>query len=137
MRVRGKIVSTIFVAIAGSLVGAGIVVARQESANPITASNYLYIEEFEFAAGVVPNAAIAEASQWVKDMRKTGEFKSVRLFIHNTGPRFALYVLTEPKSWQAIETGFGKFLAARADVMTKPQTWAGHSDNLLSEIPVQ
>ena len=137
MKTQGKLVWTGLAVAIASLAGAGIVVARQQPANPITGANYLYIEEFEIATGVAPNDAIAEASQWVRDMRKTGEFKSVRLLIHNTGPRFALYVLSEPKSWQAIESGFDKFLTARPDIMTKPLKWAHHSDNLLSELSVQ
>jgi len=60
----------------------------------------------------------------------------VRLFIHNTGPAFSLYIMMEPKSWQAIETGADKFLAARPDILGKPLKWARHSDNLLSEVPV-
>lgn len=91
----------------------------------------------QFAPGMVPNQAIAEASGWVRAMRGTGEFKSVRLYIHNTGPAFALYVMAEPNSWQAIETGFEKFFAAFPNMMNEPFRWGPHSDNLLSEIAVQ
>ena len=70
-------------------------------------------------------------------MRATGEYKSVRLFIHNTGPRLALYILGEPKSWQAIEDGEAKFFAANPELLEQPITWATHSDNLLAEIAVE
>jgi hypothetical protein len=67
----------------------------------------------------------------------SGHAEHWRIQEHNTGPRFALYILSEPNSWQAIETGFEKFLAARPDFMSSPLTWGLHSDNLLSEIPVE
>jgi hypothetical protein len=111
--------------------------AQQQPSSAITGTNYLYIEEFEIPAGIAPNDAIAEASQWTRDIRKTGEYKNVRLFIHNTGPVFALYVMAEPNNWQAIETGANKFFAARPDIMAKPIRWGRHSDNLLSEIRVE
>ena len=52
-----------------------------------------------------------------------------------TGPTY-LY-LEETDNWQSLETGFEKLLAALPDFMDEPFRWAGHSDNLLSEIPVE
>ncbi len=86
---------------------------------------------------MVPDEAIARLSGWVRSLRKTGEFKSVRLYIHNTGPRFSLYILTEPKNWQSIETGFEKFLAANPEIMSGPLGFGRHTDNLLSEVSVE
>lgn len=106
------------------------------AANPITGPRYLYIEEFEIPTGTAPSDAIAESASWVGDLRKTEEYRDVRLYIHNTGPAFSLYIMMEPKSWQALETGANKFLAARPDILGKPLKWARHSDNLLSEVPV-
>jgi hypothetical protein len=103
----------------------------------ITGPTYLYIEEFEIAPGQIPNEAIAEATEWVKILRESGEFTSVRLFIHNTGPRFALYLLLETDNWQSFETGFEKLLAEISDFMDEPFRWGRHADNLLSEIPVE
>ena len=100
------------------------------------AANLLYIESFELAPGAVPNEAIAQAQGWAKSYRATGEYKSVRLFVHHTGPNFALYLMLEPKSWQAIQDGQNKFFEARSEEMDKPFNWANHSDNLLSEIPL-
>ncbi len=108
-----------------------------QQADVITGPTYLYLEEFEIAPGQIPNEAIAEMTEWVKIMRESGEFTSVRLFIHNTGPRFALYLLIETDNWQSLETGFEKLLAALPEFMDEPFRWAGHSDNLLSEIPVE
>lgn len=115
-----------------------LVIAQDDTGEEaISGSNYLYIEEFELAPGAVTNEAIAEAQDWVKGYRATGEYKSVRLFIHNTGPRFALYMLLEQKSWQAIEDGQAKFFAANPELMDRSFNWGVHSDNLLGEIPVE
>ncbi len=103
----------------------------------VAAGNYLYIEEFEIPPGTTVNKAVAESTEMVKQLRKTGEFKTVRLYIHNTGPRFAMYVLVEPKSWQALETGFQKVFAAHPEWNDMPAWWNTHSDNLLSEISVE
>ena len=102
----------------------------------ITGPNYLYINELEIATGMIPSEAVAEASTLVKVWRETGEFKSVRLFMHNTGPRFALYLIFEPNSWQSLETGWKKIFEAYP-LMDKPWPWGSHSDNLLSEILVE
>jgi len=109
---------------------------EQAPASPISGSNYLYIQEYEIGPGTVPDDAVSLAQEWVKKFRATGEYKSVRLYIHNTGPRFALYILMEPKSWQAIEDGANKFFAANPEIMNQPFNWGAHSDNLLSEISV-
>jgi len=121
-----------------ALAAGSSVIAQEDTAEEsMSSSNYLYIEEFELAPGVIPNDAIAEAKEWVRGYRETGEYKSVRLFIHNTGPRFALYMLLEPKSWQAIQDGQNKFFEANPDVMDRPFNWGVHSDNLLGEISVE
>ncbi len=105
--------------------------------NPFLSNNYLYIEEFQAPTGMTPNEAIAEGQWWAKNYRATGEYKSVRLFLHHTGPSFSVYVLLEPISWQSIETGQAKFFEANPDFMDRPWKFAVHSDNLLSEVPVE
>lgn len=110
--------------------------APSGAANVLTGPHYLHIEEFEIPTGTAPSDTVAEASGWVRDLRNTGEYRGVCLFIHNTGPAFSLYIMMEPKSWLAIETGADKFLAARPDILGKPLRWARHSENLLSEVPV-
>jgi hypothetical protein len=110
--------------------------AESQSENPVTGSNYLYMMDFEFGYNMTPNDGIAEASKWVREMRNTGEYKTVRLYIHNTGPKWAVYILAEPKSWESIEKGAEKLINA-LDFMNQPNKWAGHADDLLSEIPVK
>ncbi len=130
-------ISSLFVT-AVALMGYTSINAQEDpSDSPFTGPNYLYIQEYELSAGVVPNEAIAQAQEWVKGWRETGEDKSVRLFIHHTGPRFALYILMEPNSWQALEDGVNKFFAANPDFMATSFDWGTHSDNLLNEIPVE
>ena len=132
------LVMAVFLVISVTITGYTFIKAQEkQQESPITGPNYLYIAEFEISSGMVPNEAIAEAQGWVKTWRETGEYKSVRLFIHNTGPRFAMYILLEPNSWQSIETGSNKFFAVHQDLMAQPFKWGAHSDNLLSEILVE
>ena len=97
----------------------------------------LYIEEFVLAPGRSFNDAVAEMQEWVKGYRETGEYNSVRLYMHHSGPNLALYILLEPKSWQSIQDGQDKFFAANSEVMDQPFNWGGHSDNVLVEVPVE
>ena len=130
-----------FIAIAAIIVAPNLIEAQEtqktQEKNPILGPNYLYIEEYEITHGVIPNEAIDQLKGWVKIFRKTGEFKSVKLFIHNTGPRFALYIFLEPKNWQSLENGFSKFVEAVPDMMDTPHKFGAHSDNLLSELTVE
>ncbi len=130
------IASLFFTAVA--LMGYTSIKAQEDpSDSPFTGPNYLYIQVYEISPGAVPNEAITQAQEWVKGWRETGEFKSVRLFLHHTGPRFALYIFGEPNSWQSIEDGVNKFMAANPDFMATPFNWGAHSDNLLNEILVE
>ena len=130
-------IASLFVA-AVALMGYTSIKAQEDQSNsPFTGSNYLYVQEFELGPGVVPNDAIAQAQEWVKVWRETGEYKSIRLFIHHTGPKFSLYIFMEPNSWQALEDGASKFFAANPEFMTTSFDWGTHSDNLLAEIPVE
>jgi len=116
------------------IVAAQVGVAAEQESQP-EATQYLYIETFTVPAGAIPNDVVDEGKTWVRTMRETGDFKSVRLFFHNTGPEVAIYILAEPKSWASIETGFEK-LISKLGIMEKPLVWGDHSDNVLAEIPV-
>ena len=120
----------------GTVLSVAGITNAAEKPPPIVGGNYLYIEEYVIGPGMIPNEAIAKASEWVRAFRKTGEYKSVRLYIHNTGSAFGIYILSEPKSWQAIDDGGRKYLDS-IDLMSEPWEWASHSDNLLSEISVE
>lgn len=98
--------------------------------------NRIVIEEFVVPPNRAVGEAIAEISQLIKDMRATGEYKSVRLYLHEWGSELALYVITEPRSWASIEAGWEKLTKARPDLMTSPYKFGRHSDQILAEVPV-
>lgn len=121
------------VLIVGILVGRLILPVSAQQQAP---SNYLLIEECQVPPGAVIPDLIAEMTRWGAEYRKTGEYKSVRLFIHSYGPNLSIYSLREPNSWQAIPNGFQKFVAANPKVMQEPFRCASHSDNILTEVPI-
>jgi len=110
---------------------------EKDSESPASATKYLYISEFEIGADQSFNEAMAECITWVKIYRGTGEFSSVRLYMHHTGPRAALYILLEADNWQAIENGHNKWIEAMPDFFDRKMKFGSHSDNLLNEIEVE
>ncbi len=130
-----RIPSLLFVAITGATVGlfAGTVLATPQAQE----TSYLVIEEFEIGPDMIPNDGIARMSEWVRALRATGKHSSVRLFMHDWGPEIALYIVSETTDWAAIGTIFADVVAAEPDFMARPFGFAGHSDNILTEIPVQ
>ena len=137
MTKENRIVGILLFAACSSLyINSSAVAQDEEDPNAFLSSNYLYIEEFQVPTGMTPNEAIAEGGMWVRKYRATGEYKSVRMFLHNTGPSFSVYILLEPNSWQSIEVGQAKFFEADPDFMDRPWKFAVHTDNLLSEVPV-
>jgi hypothetical protein len=115
------------------LAGYRLGVAQQASPPP----TYLVLSSYDMAPGRTINDVVEEASGWVRGFRQTGEFNSVRLFIHDWGSGLRVFILSEPKSWQSIKTGNDKFFAARPDIFTAPFRWSGHSDDILTEVPVR
>ena len=132
--VAGSLVLAVTLFAAGREVGFAQQPATQGAQPPAA---LMLIERFDIAPGRPVSEAIEEASGWVREMRRTGEYNSVKLYVHNYGPELAVYVITEPKSWQALKNGEEKFFAARPELMTTPFRWAGHSDNILTEVPVR
>ena len=49
----------------------------------------------------------------------------------------AFYIISETTDWGAIGTMFADLLAVQPDFMTTPFGFSGHSDNILTEIPVE
>ncbi len=99
-------------------------------------TNYLVIEEFEIGPDMIWNDGIARMSEWVRALRATGKHSSVRLFMHDWGPEAAFYIVSETTDWAAVGTIFADVVAAEPDFMTQPFGFAGHSDNILTEIEV-
>lgn len=129
--------SPLIVAIASLAVGlvAGTVVAKTQDEEQKT--QYLVIEEFGIAPDMSMDEGIARLSGWVRALRATGKHSSVRLFLHDWGPEAALYVVSETSDWGAVGTIFADVIAAEPDLMKKPLGFAGHSDNILTEVPVE
>ncbi|HUE89226.1 MAG TPA: hypothetical protein VMO26_24375 [Vicinamibacterales bacterium] len=131
-----RIVCTVIASgLVGVLVGATFGTSAA-GAQAQSAARYLLIDECEIPAGTVVNDAIRQASSYVAAFRKTGEYNSVRLFMHSYGPRLSLYRISEPKSWQSIVGGFDKFVAATPAFQTSPVVCASHSDNIVREVEV-
>ena len=130
-----RIRSLLIVGITGATVGlfAGTALATPQAQD----TNYLVIEEFEVGPDMILNDGIVRLSEWVRALRATGKHSSVRLFFHAWGPEAAFYIVSETTDWAAIGTIFVDVVAAEPDFMTKPFGFAGHSDNILTEIPVQ
>ncbi len=128
-----KSIQVFALSIAGILACASVELAAQ-GVPEITVGNYLYIEEYVIGTGMIPDEAVAKASRWVRTLRESGAYKSVRLYIHNTGPAFGLYILSELKSLQTIEIGARE---VEKEIMSERWEWADHSDNLVSEILVE
>ena len=87
--------------------------------------------EFEIGQGMTMPAAVEEGSRWVRALRKTNDFNSVRLYTHLFGPKMAVYILAEPKTFAVL----GNDALEKADpaLITDPIKWAGHSDHILVE----
>jgi len=123
--------------VAGVALVLGFAAGRRSSdahAQQQSPTNYLQIEECRLPAGVVIGDAIAMASRIAAEYRKTGQYKSVKLFVHHYGPALALYTVMEPRSWAAVEAGFAQALAANPEFLTTPFLCAEHSDNILVEV---
>jgi hypothetical protein len=99
--------------------------------------NYLVMSMYELAPGQTFSAAAAEVSQWARILRASGHYKSVRLFVHDYGPELAFYVLAEPNDWASIPAGFAALLEAQPDLLDQPWNFQSHSDNILTEIPLE
>ncbi len=114
----------------GLVAGRGLAAAQEEQ------TNYVVIQEFEISSDMAFNDGIAQLSEWVRAFRASGKQSSVRLFMHEWGPEAAFYIISETTDWGAIGTMFADLLAAQPDFMTVPIGFSGHSDNILTEIPV-
>jgi hypothetical protein len=99
-------------------------------------ANYLVMSEFEIGTGQTVNGAIEEASEWVRITRATGKHESVRLFLHDWGPKFSVYMLVQT-DWDGVGAIFPDLLAGMPDLFDQPWEFGSHTDNILTEIPVE
>ena len=91
--------------------------------------------EFDIGPDQTPNEAITELSEWVRIARATGKHQSVKLYMHEWGPSASLHLIVET-DWSGVEAFFVDLLEAKPDFMDQPFGFAGHRDNILTEIPV-
>ena len=132
MKKNSATVVAIVVSLGVGLVGGSALTARQA---PET--NYMAIQEWRIGPGMSINEGIGRMSEFVRILRATGKHESVRLFRHDWGPEVAVYLVSETSDWNAIGTVFADIVAAQPDFPDQPFGFAGHSDNILAEIPVE
>jgi len=115
----------------------GVIAGRASAVNEVQETNYLVIETFELGPDQTMNEGIEQLSEWVRIIRDTGKHSSVRLFLHHWGPETALYIMSETSDWGAIGTMVDDLFAEIPDFPEQKWGFAGHSDNILTEIPVE
>ncbi len=127
--------------VVGAMIGSPWQTGAQESttevSDPFHGDNFMYIADWAIAPGQIPNESIEEAKRYVRGLRATGELTSVRLFIHNTGPSFSVYIVLESPDWASIEAGWSSFLGVNPDILASPWKRGRHQDNIISEIVVE
>lgn len=99
-------------------------------------SSYLVIMEWKTGPDMSRNEGTAQLSEWVRALRETGKHSSVRLYSHHWGPNAAFYIVLETTNWGAIDSVFADIAATQPDIKDRALGFAGHSDNILTEIPV-
>ena len=115
----------------------GVIAGRASIVSEAQETNYIVIEEFELGPDQTINEGIERLSEWVRIIRDTGKHSSVRLFLHEWGPETAIYIVSETSDWSAIGTLFADLLAEIPNLADQKWGFAGHSDNILTEIPVE
>jgi hypothetical protein len=110
---------------------------RASAVSEVQETNYLVIESYELGPDQTINQEIERLSEWVRILRNTGKHSSVRLFMHHWGPETALYIMSETSDWGAIGTMVDDLFAEIPEFMDQEWGFAGHSDNILTEIPVE
>ena len=119
------------------ILAVGVIAGRASAVSEVQETNYLVIESFELGPDQTMNEGIARLSEWVRAIRNSGKHSSVRLFFHDWGPETAFYIVSETSDWGAIGTLFADILAEIPDFPDQKWGFAGHSDNILTEIPVE
>ena len=62
---------------------------------------------------------------------------NARTFMHEWGPSNSFYMTIETDSWEEIGTLFERMVEAMPALMNEPFGFAGHSDVILRELPIQ
>ena len=120
-----------------ALLSAGVITGYALASSQQQETNYLVIAEFELGPNQSLNQGTAQVSDWVRILRNTGKYDRVRLFFHGWGPKLGLYLVTETSDWGAIGTLYEDILAEHPEFLDQAWGWGGHSDNIMTEIPVE
>ncbi len=113
----------------------GVFAGRGLSATQEPAPNYMVVSDFELGPDMSFNEGIARLSEWIQLARATGKHESVRLFMHDWGPKTALYMVVET-DWNGVGAIFPDLVEAKPEMMDEKWGFAGHGDDIMTEIPV-
>ena len=96
---------------------------------------FLYFSAWGLDGDKTINENVAQVMTFAQNMKTSGKFKSVRVFMHHTGEKLAIYTLPEAEGWNNLGAGVA-FAESKID-MDKPAPFGDtHSDDILVEIPM-
>jgi|TARA_B100001971_G_C17880343_1_gene377746 hypothetical protein len=96
---------------------------------------FLYFSAWGIDGDKTLNENVAQVMTFAQNMKTSGKFKSVRVFMHHTGEKLAIYTLAEAEGWNNLGAGVA-FAESKID-MDKPAPFGDtHSDDILVELPM-
>ena len=96
---------------------------------------FLYFSAWGLDGDKTINENVAQVMTFAQNMKTSGKFKSVRVFMHHTGEKLAIYTLAEAEGWNNLGAGVA-FAESKID-FDKPAPFGDtHSDDILIEIPM-
>jgi len=96
---------------------------------------FLYFSSWGIDGDLSINENITQVMTFAQNMKASGKFKSVRVFMHHTGEKLAIYTLAEAEGWNNVGAGVA-FAESKID-FDKPAPFGDtHSDDILVELPM-
>ena len=96
---------------------------------------FLYFSAWGLDGDKTINENVAQVMTFAQNMKTSGKFKSVRVFMHHTGEKLAIYTLAEAEGWNNLGAGVA-YAESKID-MDKPAPFGDtHSDDILVELPM-
>lgn len=96
---------------------------------------YRVMLEFKMGGTQTFEGAVASATEWTQAFKTFGY--DARLFMHEWGPSNSFYIFIETTDWNAISTIFDEVGNEMPELLSQPFGWAGHSDIIMRELPVE
>ena len=94
---------------------------------------FLYFSAWGLDGDKTINENVAQVMTFAQNMKTSGKFKSVRVFMHHTGEKLAIYTLAEAEGWNNLGAGVA-YAESKID-MDKPAPFGDtHSDDILVEL---